>query len=521
MSRLTDSPAWKALAAHRDAMRSVHVRDLFAADPRRFDDFRVDAAGLTFDFSRHRASAETRELLCALATSRDLAGWRARMFAGEAINHTEDRAVLHVALRGGGGPSGAAAQVREEARATLSRMGEIARNIRSGAWRGAGGEAITDIVHIGIGGSDFGPRFLMDALRDLRDGPRVHFVANVDPDDLGDALAPCRPQSTLVVLVSKTFTTIETMTNAEAARDWLRAGVGAVLEQHLVAVSNNVAAARAFGIAEANVLPMAESVGGRYSVWSAVGLPVMIALGPEAFADLLAGARAMDEHFVNAPPAANVPLLMALYGVWYTNFFGAQTHAVLAYARRLDLLPDYLQQLEMESNGKRVDRNGQVVDYATGPVLFGNVGANSQHSFHQLLHQGTHLVPIDFVVVDRKKARQPFRDILHASALAQAAALTHGQSAPGAPEKDYPGNAPSTTIVLPDLSPHALGALLAAYEHKVFTQGIVWNINSFDQMGVELGKVIAKPLIGAIGSGTPPAGVDGSIAGLVRRLAAR
>ena len=518
MTDLIASQEWQALKQHRAAMANAHVRDLFAAEPGRFARCAIEAAGLMFDFSRHRASAETVAHLLALARARDVEGWRARMFAGDAINATENRAVLHVALRGqGNGP--AALEVRDQARTVLSRMGAIARDLRTGAWRGATGKPITDILHIGIGGSDFGPRLAVDALKDRVNGPRVHFVANVDPDDFLDATADCDPASTLVIVISKTFTTIETLTNAEAARAWLAQSLGENLGQHLIAVSNNVAAARAFGIGEANILPMAESVGGRYSLWSAVGLSVMITLGPEAFADLLAGAAAMDRHFLEAPLAANAPVMLAMMGIWYTNFWGAQSHVVLPYARRLDLLPDYLQQLEMESNGKRVDRDGNPVDYATAPVLFGNVGANSQHSFHQLLHQGTQLVPIDFVLVNRKDAPQPFQRILLASALAQAAALTQGATTPGHPEKDYPGNAPSTTIVLEQLTPHALGALIALYEHKVFVQGVIWNINSFDQMGVELGKAIAKTLLPAFEGGAAPAGADSSVLEMIRRLA--
>ena len=518
MTDLIASQEWQALKQHRAAMANAHVRDLFAAEPGRFARCAIDAAGLMLDFSRHRASAETVAHLIALARARDVEGWRARMFAGDAINATENRAVLHVALRGqGNGP--AALEVRDQARTVLSRMGAIARDLRTGAWRGATGKPITDILHIGIGGSDFGPRLAVDALKDSVNGPRVHFVANVDPDDFLDATADCDPASTLVIVISKTFTTIETLTNAEAARAWLAQSLGENLGQHLIAVSNNVAAARAFGIGEANILPMAESVGGRYSLWSAVGLSVMITLGPEAFADLLAGAAAMDRHFLEAPLAANAPVMLAMMGVWYTNFWGAQSHVVLPYARRLDLLPDYLQQLEMESNGKRVDRDGNPVDYSTAPVLFGNVGANSQHSFHQLLHQGTQLVPIDFLLVNRKDAPQPFQRILLASALAQAAALTQGATTPGHPEKDYPGNAPSTTIVLEQLTPHALGALIALYEHKVFVQGVIWNINSFDQMGVELGKAIAKTLLPAFEGGAAPAGADLSVLEMIRRLA--
>jgi glucose-6-phosphate isomerase len=512
------TPEWQALVQHRAAMDAVRVSDLMTGDPTRFDDWRVDAGALLLDFSRHRATRETRDRLIALARARDVEGWRARMFAGDPINHTEGRAVLHVAMRGGGdGP--AAAEVRDEARATLARMAAIARDVRAGVWRGATGEAITDVIHVGIGGSDFGPRLAIAALSPIADGPRVHFVANVDPDDLSDALARCRPQTTLVVVISKTFTTIETLTNAEGARAWLGEALGADLSRHMVAVSNNVSAARAFGVDEANILPMSESVGGRFSVWSAVGLSVMLAIGPDGFADFLGGAAAMDEHFRAAPLEANAPVLMALMGVWYTNFWGAQSHGVLAYSRRLALLPDYLQQLEMESNGKRVDREGRTVGYATAPVLFGNVGANSQHSFHQLLHQGTHLVPLDFVLVRRPGAPQPYQRILLASALAQAAALTHGATTPGHPEKDYPGNAPSTTIVLPALTPATLGALIALYEHKVFVQGVLWHINSFDQMGVELGKQIAKTLVEPLATGEAPAAADPSTCALIRHLA--
>lgn len=517
MTPLIQAAEWQALLAHRQRMQNLGVHELFAAAPDRFDALAIEAGPLLLDFSRHRATLETRDLLLALARSRDLEQWRTRMFAGEAINTTEGRAVLHVALRGHGGGAAALA-VREQARSVLWRMGEIARDLRAGAWRGATGLPITDVIHIGIGGSDFGPRLLLDALRPAANGPRVHFVANVDSDDMADAIVDCKPESTLVIVISKTFTTIETLTNAEAARAWLAQALGSKLEKHLIAVSNNVAAARAFGIGEANILPLAESVGGRYSVWSAVGLSTMIALGAEAFADFLAGAAVMDRHFLEAPLESNAPVLLALMGIWYTNFWGAQSHAVLPYARRLDLLPDYLQQLEMESNGKRVDRDGRAVDYATAPVLFGNVGANSQHSFHQLLHQGTHLVPIDFVLVRRPTAPQPFQHILLASALAQAAALTHGVTTPGHPEKDSPGSAPSTTIVLQELSAHTLGALIALYEHKVFVQGIVWNINSFDQMGVELGKAIAKSLLPAFAGGTAPAQADSSTLGMIKRL---
>ena len=517
MSALVQLPQWQALVEHRRRMDGVRVADLFAADPERFDKCRVDAPGLTLDFSRHRASDETFAMLVALARARAVPTWRERMFAGEAINTTEGRAVLHVALRGNG-TGEAAEEVRAQARAVLSRMNEIAGAVRAGTWRGATGEAITDIIHIGIGGSDFGPRLLVDALGARSPGPHVHFVANVDPDDLADATAACEPEHTLVIVISKTFTTVETLTNADAARAWLSARLGPALENHLVAVSNNVEAARAFGIASANILPMAESVGGRYSVWSAVGLSVMIALGPGAFTDLLAGAAALDRHFLDAPLESNAPVLLALMGIWYTNFWGARSHAVLPYSRRLDLLPDYLQQLEMESNGKRVDREGRAVDYTTAPVLFGNVGANSQHSFHQLLHQGTPLVPIDFVLVRRRGAPQPFGKILHASALAQAAALTHGAVVPGHPERETPGNAPSTTIVLDELTPYSLGALIALYEHKVFVQGVVWNINSFDQMGVELGKSIARRLLPAFEGGAAPADVDASTLGMIKHL---
>lgn len=507
-------PQWEALGAHQQSMRAVHMRDLFAADAGRAGRFSLDAGPLHIDFSKHRITNDTLALLFQLARARDVERWRTQMLAGAAINRSENRAVQHMALRGSGTPA-----ARAESEAVLKRMRALSVAIRQGSHRGADDKPITDIVHIGIGGSDLGPRLAIEALTTpaapgtQRTGPRVHFVANSDPHELDHALRQCDPASTLVLIVSKSFGTAETMLNAGVARDWLAAHHGTELRLHLAAVTNNLTAATAFGVAPARVLSVPDWAGGRYSLWSAVGLSIMLGLGETAFDQLLGGAAQMDAHFIDAPLESNAPVLLALLSVWYINFWGAQTHAVLPYAKRLDLLPDYLQQLEMESNGKRVDREGHAIDYATAPVLFGGVGANSQHSFHQLLHQGAHLVPCDFILThpeDNDRSR-----LLAANALAQTAALMHGDASDAAA---YPGNQPSTTIVLPQLSPRTLGALLALYEHKVFVEGVIWNINSFDQPGVELGKRIATDLLPALsGSAAPPA-TDGSTRALISRL---
>lgn len=459
----TECPAWAKLAAHAEAARDTRIAQLFAEDPHRAELFVARAPGLALDYSRQRIGALGLRLLEQLAAERDLAGWRAALFAGAAVNVTEGRAARHADLRAG---EAAPAEVKE----ALARMREL----------GAGLGGVRRIVHLGTGGSDLGPRLVCDVLAE-RAKIDVRFAANVDPLDLARALAGAEPASTLVVVVSKTFTTTETLANARAAKSWL-GGRG-----RIVAVTANEAAARAFGAAE--VLPMWDWVGGRFSLWSPAGFSALAALGAETFDELLAGARDMDRHFRDAPLAHNVPALMALLGAWNVNFLGAPSHCVLAYAHALRLLPAWLQQLEMESNGKRVDREGRGVSYATAPVVWGGEGTPSQHSFHQLLHQGTPEVAVDFVVAGVSPE-------LDANAEAQSRALAFGTDDPALPvHRRYPGNRPSSTLRLERLDARNLGRLLAAYEHKAFTQGVVWNINSFDQFGVELGKRLAHDIL--------------------------
>jgi len=459
--------AWGQLAVHAESWRSVHLRELFANDVARSIQLVAEAPGLRYDYSRQRLGAITLHLLSRLAEERGLAEWREALLQGREVNHTEKRAAWHTALRS---PDASA-----EVRATLGRMKSLASRLRTQ-------KTFKRVVNLGTGGSDLGPRLVADALGDGQ--LDVRFAANVDPRDLERALEGAEPASTLFIVASKTFTTQETMANAEAAKRWLGQRD---TRPHFVAVTANTALAKSFGADE--ILPMWDWVGGRFSVWSAVGFAAMCAIGPEAFQDLLDGARDIDEHFAQAPLDKNVPALMALIGVWNTNFLGAATHAVLPYSNALRLLPAYLQQLEMESNGKRVDREDRTVDYATAPVLWGAEGTVSQHSFHQLLHQGTQTVPCDFIDVSSN-------EVLSANARAQADALAFGTQAPGLPAyRQYPGNRPSSVLFFDDLTPRNLGRLIALYEHKVFTQGVVWNINSFDQWGVELGKELAKKIL--------------------------
>jgi glucose-6-phosphate isomerase len=457
----TDCRAWSQLATHAESWKGVHLRELFANDVARAVQFGAEAPGVRLDYSRQRVGAMTLRLLSHLAAERGLPTWREALLSGKKINNTEDRAAWHTALR-----SGANAEVQ----GVLAKVKTLAGELRQT-------RKYKRIVNLGTGGSDLGPRLVADALSDgVLD---VRFAANVDPKDLERALEGADPAGTLFIVVSKTFTTQETMANAERAKQW-----GG---KHFIAVSSNVELAKRFGATE--VLPMWDWVGGRFSVWSAVGLAAMCAIGPEAFQDFLDGAREIDEHFAAAPLEKNVPVLMALLGVWNANFLGAATHAVLPYSNALRLLPSYLQQLEMESNGKRTDREGRVVGYATAPVLWGLEGTVSQHSFHQLLHQGTQVVPVDFV--DTASS-----EILSANATAQADALAFGTDDPKLPpHRQYPGNRPSSILTLEKLTAGNLGRLIALYEHKVFTQGVIWNVNSFDQWGVELGKEMAKKLL--------------------------
>ncbi len=491
MTTLTQTTAWRALQSHSDAMKETTLARLLA-EPARNRQCVVRAAGVEFDWSRQKANAETLLLLSRLATQQDWAGWRAKMFAGEPINGTEDRPAWHVALRRG---DDAPAEVRD----TLGAMRRLADALRAGRLKGATGKTIAHVVHIGIGGSDLGPRMALDALDEFRDAAlRFDCVANIDPADLGRVLARCDAERTLFVVASKTFTTQETLANATAARTWLSAKLpaGGQTHAHFVASTANVDAARTFGVAAANILPTWDWVGGRYSIWSSVGVTLMFAIGPARFDEFLAGAAEADAHFLCAPLEQNIPALMALFGVWNINFSGARAHAVLPYAQALGQFPAYLQQLEMESNGKSVSRSGESLDYATAPVVWGSAGTAGQHSFYQLLHQGTAAVPADFIVVREGSYDSARHAILNANALAQAQALALGRhDAALEAHRRYPGDRPSSMIGIERLDPRNLGRLIALYEHKVFVQGIVWDINSFDQWGVEYGKQLAHRML--------------------------
>ena len=467
----TECRAWSQLVHHAESWRGVHLRDVFSADPARARQFAIEAAGVRYDYSRQRLGAMTLRLLSHLAAERGFAEWREALLSGKPVNDTEDRAAWHTELR---------SSKNREVLQVLARMKAIVSKIRSE-------RTFRRIVNLGTGGSDLGPRLVADALASGKDaGPlEVRFAANVDPQDLERALEGAEPGSTLFIVVSKTFTTQETMANAAAAKAW-----GG---KHFHAVTANTEEARRFGASE--VLPMWDWVGGRYSVWSAVGLASACAIGMQAFEDFLSGAREVDEHFARAPLEKNIPVLMALAGAWNVNFLGCSTQAVLPYSNALRLFPMYLQQLEMESNGKRVDREGREVGYATCPVVWGLEGTVSQHSFHQLLHQGTQVVPADFIDVGAS-------EVLSANLTAQADALAFGTSDPALPpHKRYPGNRPSSILALDRLDARGLGRLIALYEHKVFTQGVLWNINSFDQWGVELGKQLATKILQKRGEG--------------------
>jgi glucose-6-phosphate isomerase len=535
---IASSPAWAALTAHAESLRGSQLRDLFAAEEKRFAHFSLQAEGLLLDYSKQRVSAETLRLLADLWRAADVPGWIARMRAGEAINTSEGRAVLHTALR-----HQAAtpilhddADVMPAVRKVLAQMEGFCDAIHSGHWRGATGEPITDVVNIGIGGSDLGPKMAAQALSAFhQQRPRVHFVSNLDGAHLAVTLRHLEPQTTLFVIASKTFTTQETMQNAASARAWLVAALGeAAVARHFVAVSTNLVKVAEFGIDPANAFAFWDWVGGRFSLWSAIGLPVALAVGFENFRRLLQGAAAMDEHFFNAPVGQNLPALMALLGLWNTDFLGAETLAVLPYSQSLELLPSYLQQLEMESNGKAVNRAGQPVGAPTAPVLWGEAGTNGQHAFYQLIHQGGRLIPCDFIacrqadfplpghhekllanVFAQAEALMRGKTRAEADAELRAAGLTEQQVAELAPLKVFPGNQPSTTLLLPRLDPYTLGQLIALYEHKVFVQGVIWNLNSFDQWGVEYGKQLASRLLPMLEGKTPATGLDSSTAGLI------
>jgi len=508
----TTTDEWAALGDHHEVMADRHLRDLFAEDPDRGRRLTATVGDLYVDYSKHRINDETIGLLLDLARRQQVEARRDAMFAGEHINTTEDRSVLHVALRMPAGSSLVVdgVDVVAEVHGVLDRMGRFAESVRSGTWVGHTGRPIRNVVSIGIGGSDLGPHMATEALADFAQNDlTVRFVSNVDPTALHLATVDLDPAETLFVVVSKTFTTLETMANAHSARNWLLAGLGdddAAVARHFVAVSSNAEAVSDFGIDAEQMFGFWNWVGGRYSFDSAVGLALMLAIGPDGFAELLAGFHVVDEHFRTTPLERNVPVLLGLIGIWYDNFFGAETLAVLPYSQYLARFTAYLQQLDMESNGKRVRLSGEPVATQTGPIVWGQAGTNGQHAFYQLLHQGTKLVPADLIGIARPRHDPDgAQDLLVANLLAQAEALAFGKTpdevaADGVdpalvPHRSFPGNRPSTTILAPELTPHTLGQLVALYEHKVFTQGAVWGINSFDQWGVELGKVLAQRII--------------------------
>lgn len=535
-SGLCDQSLLNELSEERAFFNKHTLRELFAQDPQRFQHFTVSCADLMIDFSKNKLRKETLQYLTTLATSADLQKKQNSLFKGELFNQTEQRAALHSALRAplSQRPAELASQIEE----AQQRLFAFAAKINDGAWRGHTAKPIQSIVNIGIGGSDLGPAMTVAALGAYHKNPDLsfHFVSNIDPTDIQTTLAQCNPETTLFIIASKTFTTLETLSNANAARQWfLNSGAEeSHIKQHFVAISTSEDRVVEFGIARENMFPMWDWVGGRYSIWSAIGLPLCIAIGEQQFKAFLDGAYQVDCHFLKAPPAANAPVIMALLSIWYSEFFNVQSHGILCYEHYLDKFPDYLQQLDMESNGKQVTFAGKNTDYNTGIPVWGNVGSNSQHSFHQLLHQGTITVPVDFIV--GVNACHPCNDLheqLYANCLAQSQALMKGRNAEEVaqemratgcneeeikrltPHKLIPGNKPSTTIVYPKLSPSVLGQLIALYEHKVFTQSVIWDTNPFDQWGVELGKQLSKGVFGALNTNSGRDQLDSSTVGLI------
>ncbi len=503
---LTEKPEWKALEAHRAAMEDVHMRELFAGDPGRFEKFSAKLEGMLFDYSKNRITEETLDKLIALARACDIEGKRDAMFAGEKINTTEDRAVLHTALRA---PKDAVVEVDGEnvipyIHECLDKLEQFSDAVRSGAWKGAKGDKITDVVNIGIGGSDLGPLMVCEALKPYADRSiNVHFISNVDGTHAAETLRKLKPETTLFIIASKTFTTQETMANAATAKEWfLTNGMNeADVAKHFVAESTNEEGVTGFGIDRENMFGFRDWVGGRYSLWTSIGLPICISVGFANFRKLLDGAYTLDKHFREAPLEQNIPVIMAMIGIWYRNFWNAESYAVLPYDQYLSRFTAYLQQMDMESNGKSVDRDGRPVDYDTGPIVFGEPGTNGQHAFYQLIHQGTSLIPCDFIApIETQNRLGNHHKLLLANVLAQPQALMQGRTleeASGNTQKMFTGNRPSNTILLDRIDPYYLGMLIALYEQKVFVQGMVWNLNSYDQWGVELGKVLAGNILKA------------------------
>ncbi|MEK7989950.1 MAG: glucose-6-phosphate isomerase [Thiotrichaceae bacterium] len=544
---ITQTEIWKQLQQHQIDISSSHLSELFQQNPQRFSQFSLESCGLLLDYSRNHLTQETVDLLCKLANQAQLQTWIERMFAGEKINHTENRAALHTALRN---RSNTAIYVDGEdvmpkVNMVLNQMQKFAESVRNGIWQGYTGKPIETIVNIGIGGSDLGPAMVVRALKPYHhERLKSHFVSNVDATHISEILAEVNPETTLFIIASKTFTTQETMLNAHSARDWFLKQTDnneAAIAQHFVAVSTNREKVIEFGINPHNMFEFWDWVGGRYSLWSAIGLPIVMMIGMDNFKKLLAGAHEMDKHFQNAPLEQNMPVLLGLIGIWYNNFFeNAQSHAVLPYDFALELLPPYLQQLVMESVGKRISRDGEVVDYATCPIVWGAPGNNGQHAFYQLLHQGTHIVPADFIIAIENVYDKDEHEIANLSnVLAQTDALMNGRSAEMTrkmlqdngetgeeialqlPHRTFMGNKPSNVLVYQRLNPETLGTLLALYEHKTFVQGVCWNVNPFDQWGVELGKQVANNLLPDLEGKTHHISADNALSGLLNYIKAK
>lgn len=536
---ITELTAWKALTTHQRQLEATHMRDLFAEDPERFDRFSLSLDDLIFDYSKNIMTEETKSLLLDLALEADVPNEITKMFRGEKINTTEQRPVLHIALRNRSNrPIKVDGEdVMPDVNAILDKMRVFSDSVRNGEWKGYTGKAITDIVNIGIGGSDLGPRMVTQALKPYaHDRLNVHFVSNVDPTDIAETLKTLNPETTLFLVASKSFTTQETMMNAHSARDWLlnKASEQSAVAKHFVALSTNKEAVETFGIDGDNMFVFWDWVGGRYSLWSAIGLSIVLYIGMDHFESLLNGAHRVDEHFRTAPLEENIPVIMGLLGIWYNNFWGAETHAILSYDDYLTEFANYFQQGDMESNGKRTTKDGTVVDYQTGPVIWGQPGTNGQHAFYQLIHQGTKLIPCDFLAAAQShNSLGDHHTVLIANFLAQTEALMAGRTseetrtqlvAEGAPgeqldlltaAKTFEGNKPTNSILYKKLTPETLGALIALYEHKIFVQGAVWQINSFDQMGVELGKELANEILSELQSDQPATTHDSSTNGLI------
>jgi len=543
MAALTSLPVWQKLCQHQQAIASTHMRDLFAFDKNRFDKFSFQFADILFDFSKHQINDETLPMLMQLAREANIEGWRERMFTGEKINITENRAVLHTALRNRSNTPVMVdgKDVMPDVNAVLAQMRQFSDKVRNGSWLGYSGKRITDIVNIGIGGSDLGPVMVCDALKPYSSSAlQVHFVSNIDGAHLMRALEKCNPETTLFIIASKTFTTQETMTNGISARTWFLAAAkeDAHVAKHFVALSTNAKAVQEFGIDTANMFQFWDWVGGRYSLWSAIGLSIALYVGMDNFEELLTGAHEMDNHFRHAPLEQNMPVIMALIGIWYNNFFHVDTNAILPYDQGMARFPAYLQQADMESNGKFICRDGKRIHYKTGPVIWGEAGTNGQHAFYQLIHQGTQIVPCDFLMPVHShyaigKNGYAHHKILLANFLAQTQSLMLGKTPEQAraelekqgmsgdalekllPHKVFEGNRPSTSILFDKLTPNTLGKLIALYEHKIFVQGIIWDINSYDQWGVEYGKQIAQEILPLLTNDEVITSFDSSTNGLI------